>query len=127
LSMSTIEITRSLRAIAWFLAVSYSIGAPLGAFVELRGSFLSTRFGLPAGLIYLVSAIQLACALLILSRRHASLAAMVLSVTTIGAAASHLRIGSPLTSIPALLFTAVQVWFALRYCAIRRSASLGSP
>ena len=37
-----------------------------------------------------------------------------LTVTTIGAAACHLRIGSPVTSLAAFAYTAVQVWYGLR-------------
>ena len=111
-----------LRAVAWFLAVSYGVGGPLGAFFEYNSSVLSERFDLPAALIYLGSVVQFSCALLVLSRRHARMAAVALSVTTIGAAGSHVRIGSPLTAIPALLMTALQIWFAARQGSVDEDA-----
>lgn len=106
------------------MALSYGIGGPVGAILEYRASILSERFELPAGLIYLAMAIQLACVPLLFSKRHARIAAVALSATTIGAAISHLRIGSPLTAIPALLYTVVQLWFAARHRAVdMRSAT----
>lgn len=111
------------RVVAWFLALSYGIGAPLGVVLEFRDALFSERFGLPAWFIYLTAAIQFACAPLLFSRRYGRWAAAALSVITVGAATSHFRIGSPLTSIPALSFTAVQVWLASRL----RSDDAGSP
>jgi DoxX-like family len=99
---------------AGFLAVSYGLGAPLAAFLEYRGHTLSQRFGYPPELIYCVSAIQCLCAGGVLVRRLAPWVAGGLTVTTLGAIVSHLRIGSPLTALPAVFYTAVQVWFGLR-------------
>jgi hypothetical protein len=55
-------------------------------------------------------------------RRLAPWAAAALTVTTLGAAASHIRIGSPQAALPALLCSAIQVWFALRSRASRSAA-----
>jgi hypothetical protein len=41
-----------------------------------------------------------------------------LTLTTLGAIALHLRIGSPLTAWAAVLYTAVQVWFGLARLAV---------
>jgi len=105
---------RRTRIAARFLAVSYGLGAPVAAFFELRGHTLSQRFSLPPELVYLACAVQLLCAVGVLIRRLAPWAAAALTVTTLGAIASHLRIGSPLTALPAALYTLVQVWFGLR-------------
>ena len=104
---------RLSRVAAWFLAVSYGVGAPLGAYFEFSRAALSDRFDLPAWLIYLSSVLQLVCAPLIVSRRYRRLAAALLTLTTIGAAGSHVRIGAPLTAIPALVFSAIQIWVGL--------------
>jgi hypothetical protein len=41
------------------------------------------------------------------------LATAALTVVTLGAIASHLRIESPSTALPALAYTLVQVWVGL--------------
>jgi hypothetical protein len=104
---------RRVRLAAAFLAISYGIGAPLTAFIEYRSHALSQRFNYPPELIYLTCAVQLACAMGVLVRPLAPWAVAVLTVITLGAMAAHLQIGSPLTALPALLFTVVQVWFGL--------------
>ncbi len=111
---------RRLRTIALALAVSYAVGAPLMAVLEYRSHTLSVRFGYPPALIYLTCAIQLACSIGVLVRPLAPWAAAALSVTTLAAAASHLRIHSPGAALPALLYTAIQVWFGL--AALHRAA-----
>ena len=58
---------RWLRIAAWFLAISYGIGAPLTAVIEYRSQTFSQRFDLP-----------------------------------------------PATSLAAIFYTAVQVWFGLQ-------------
>jgi hypothetical protein len=65
-------------------------------------------------LIYLVCIVQVVCAASVLVRRLAPWAAAALTVTTLGAVASHVRIGSPMTALPALIYTAVQLWFGFR-------------
>ncbi len=104
---------RALRPTAWLLALCYGIGAPLAAFLEVRGHALSQRFDLPQALIFGVCVLQLGCAVAVLVRRLAPWAAAALTPTTVGAIASHIRIGSPVTALPALFFTVVQVWFGV--------------
>ena len=105
---------RWLRITRAFLAISYGLGAPATAFLEFQRHLLSDRFHYSPGLIYLVCAVQFVCAITLLVRRLAPWAAAALTVTTIGAVTSHIRIGSPQTAIPALIYTAVQVWFGLQ-------------
>jgi len=104
---------RLVRVVAGFLAISYGIGAPLAAMLEHRSHLFSLRFGLPPGLVYLTFAVQFVCALCVLVRPLASWAAATLTLTTLGAIASHVKTGSPLTAVPAAVYTAVQVWFGL--------------
>ena len=99
---------------AGFLAISYGLGAPLTAFVEYRIQVLSLRFDLPPWLVYLTCAVQLACAVGVLVRPLASRAAAALTATTLGAIFAHLRIGSPMTAAPALVYTLIQIWFGRR-------------
>ena len=87
------------RVAAGFLAVSYGIGAPLTAFLEFRSHTMSQRFGLPSELIYVTCAVQLVCAVGVLVGPFVSWAAAALTITTLGAIASHLRIGSPVTAL----------------------------
>ena len=106
--------TRILRIVAWFLAVFYIVGVPVVAYLEFHDQLLSHRFDLPATLIYFTCVVQILCAPALLVRKLAPWAAVALSVITIGAIGSHLRIGSPVTTIPALIATATQVWFGVR-------------
>ncbi len=105
---------RHVRGAAWFLALSYGIGAPITAVAEFNGQVLSQRFDLPTELIYLTCLVQLVGAPAVLVRSLAPWAAVALTVVTIGAIGAHLSIGSPLTTVPALLYTAVQVWFGFK-------------
>jgi hypothetical protein len=98
---------------AWFLAVSYGIGAPVTMLLEYRNALFSERFDVPPELLYLTGGVQLLCAALVLLPRVRFGAAAALSVITFGAMFAHLRIGSPLTAIPALIYTAVQIWLAV--------------
>jgi uncharacterized membrane protein YphA (DoxX/SURF4 family) len=109
-----VSSARWVRFAAWFLALSYGIGAPLTAYLEYASHTFSERFGYPATLIYLTCAVQLVCAVGVLVRPYARWAAVALTVITVGAIVSHLRIGSPLTAVPAIAYTAIQVWVALR-------------
>ena len=104
---------RWVRVAAWFLAISYGLAAPVTAFFEYRSHTLSERFDLPPSLIYLTCAVQVVCAIGVLVRPFAHWAAAVLTVTTLGAIASHLRIGSPTTAVAAVVYTAIQVWVGL--------------
>lgn len=116
---------RWVRRTGWFLAIVYLLAAPIAASVEANGHALSERFEVSPTLIYLTSALQLLCAFAIRRPRIATLAAAALCFTTIGAFGAHLRIGSPLTSITAAVFTAIQIWYglAMRPQAARFGAS----
>ena len=102
------------RSVAWLLTASYGVGAPIVMVLEYRGALLSDRFDLPPSLIYLTSAIQVACVPFLFSRRHAAKAAVLLSILSLGAVFSHLRMESPLRAIPAVVFTGLQLWFAIQ-------------
>ncbi len=104
---------RSVRVAAWFLALSYGLGGPVAVFLEFRSHTLSERFDLPPALIYLTCTVQLVCSIGVLVRPFALWAAAALTVITLGAVASHVRIGSPATAVAAVVYTAVQVWFGL--------------
>jgi hypothetical protein len=107
---------------AAFLALSYGIGAPVCGILEYRSQLFSHRFDLRPELVYLVFVVQFASAIAVLAPRLASWAAAALTVTTLGAVASHVRIGSPLTAMPALLYTAVQIWYGLASRARERAS-----
>lgn len=119
---SSLARERWVRITAWFLALSYGIGAPWAAILEYQHQVLSQRFGLSPTLIYLTCGVQFVCAIGVLVRRLAPWAATGLTVTTMGAIASHLKIGSPRTAVPAVVYTAIQVWFALA-SRVRKIAS----
>ena len=104
---------RSVRVAAWFLALSYGLGGPMTAFIEFRSNTLSERFDLPAALIYLTCAVQSVCSIGVLVRPFALWATTALTVITLGAIGSHVRIGSPETAAAAVVYTALQVWFGL--------------
>jgi hypothetical protein len=53
------------------------------------------------------------CSIGVLVRPLVPLATAALTVVTLGAIASHLRIESPSTALPALAYTLVQVWVGL--------------
>ncbi len=92
------------------LALLYVIGAPVAAWLEFDRQLMSQRFGLPAGFIYAVSGIQVVLALALLKPRLVVPALAGLTFIALGAVASHLAIGSPLTALPAFAFAAFQVW-----------------
>ena len=102
---------KALRIVAWTLAVTYLIGAPVAGFLEYSGQVLSQRFDLPPQLIYATCAAQLILAVGMLLPQFAMWSAGLLTVIAIGAVGSHLRIGSPLTALPAMAYVAVQLWF----------------
>jgi cytochrome bd-type quinol oxidase subunit 2 len=105
--------SRLTRFTGWFLALCYGVGAPIGAILELGGHVFSQRFDFPPALILVVCGVQLACAAVILLPRFAPWAAAALTVTTVGAIGAHLRIGSPVTALPAIFFTVLQVWYGI--------------
>jgi len=98
----------------WFLFLSYAAGAPAFAYIEYRTGMSSARFDYSPEFLYLVSAMQFVCAFLLFKRNLALWSIAVLTVLTIGAAASHVMINSPLAALPALAYTAIQVWYGLR-------------
>ena len=102
------------RRIGWFLTVSYAIGAPAFSIAEALTGVISQRFHYPPTFLYLVGGTQFICSLVLFLRRLAPWSAAVLTVLAIGAAASHFRIGSPMTSLPALTYVALQVWYGIR-------------
>jgi len=106
--------SRWVRAAAWFLALSYGIGAPLTAVLEYRSETFSQRFDYPSWLIYLTCAVQALCCVGVVFRSTRVLAVTALTAITLGAVVFHLRIGSPQTAWAAVLYTAVQIWFGLR-------------
>ncbi len=105
---------RWVRVAAGFLAVSYAVGGPWTAILEHRSQTFSQKFSYPPELIYLTCAVQLVCAAGVLVRSLAPWAAAALTAITLGAIASHLRIDSPLTALPAVFYSVVQIWFGLR-------------
>jgi hypothetical protein len=111
-SHETVKQSRWTKSVALLLAASYGIGSPIVVVLEYRGALLSDRFDLPPSLIYLTSFVQIACVPFLFSSRHAAKAAALLSILTLGAVFSHLRMESPVTAIPAVLFTGLQLWFA---------------
>lgn len=111
---------RRIRLVGYLLAISYGVGAPIVAILELQSQLFSVRFDLPPELVFLACAIQVVAAGGVLTRRFAPWAAAALTVTTLGAVGAHLRIGSPLTAVPAVIYSIVQVWFGLRTGAWRR-------
>lgn len=102
------------RAAFWFLVISYSIGSPAFGIIEAQTGLLSERFGYPSTFLYLVSATQFVCALLLFNRRAELWSIAILTILAAGAVVSHFRIGSPLTSLPALAYVGIQIWYGLK-------------
>lgn len=71
---------------------------------------MSDRFGYPPEFIYATSFIQVVCSVGLVLPRFTFWAATFLTVIAIGAVVSHLKIGSPVTSLPALAYAIVQIW-----------------
>jgi len=104
-------LSRWQRVAGWFLFLSYAIGSPIFAIVESKTGVFSERFNYPPEFLYLVSAVQFICALVLFRRALAPWSAVILTVFTVGAVISHLKINSPVTALPALMYTAVQIWY----------------
>jgi hypothetical protein len=98
----------------WFLFLSYVIGALAFAIFEARTGLMSERFDYPPEFLYFISGAQFVCSLALFSRAFAPWSIAVLSVLSVGAVVSHIRIDSPVTALPALVYTAVQIWYGLR-------------
>ena len=103
--------TKNLRRIlSIFLSLSYGVGAIVSALLEYRNQLFSERFELSSGLVLIVFAVQLVCAVGVLIPRYIRASTVCLTVTTIGAIYAHLKIGSPESSIAAVVYTAIQIW-----------------
>lgn len=102
------------RIVGWLLFVSYAIGSPIGAIIEARTGAVSDRFDYSPEFLYLVSGLQFLCALVLFNRFLAPWSIGILTVISMGAVYSHFRIASPITSIPAILYTLIQVWYGVR-------------
>jgi hypothetical protein len=111
---STPQPDRWQAITGWFLTLSYAVGSPAYAIVEARTGMFSERFDYPAEFLYLVSGIQFLCALVLFVRYLAPWSSAILTVIAIGAMASHFRIGSPLTALPALAYALIQAWYGIR-------------
>lgn len=98
----------------WFLLLSYFVGSPVFAIVEAKTGLFSERFKYPSEFLHLVSGTQFICSLVLFVRALAPWSAMVLTVITVGAVLSHLRIDSAVTALPALAYSAIQIWYGIR-------------
>lgn len=108
------QFDRWQRVVGWFLLLSYAIGSPVFALVEARTGVFSERFHYPSEFLYLVSGTQFICSLVLFRSALAPWSTVVLTIITIGAAVSHLKINSAATALPALMYTAIQVWYGFR-------------
>lgn len=102
------------RIVGCFLVISYAVGSPAFAIVEARTGLLSQRFDYSPEFLYLVSGVQFLCSFTLFVRSVAPWSTAVLTVISVGAIVSHLKINSPVTSLPALVYTVLQVWYGLR-------------
>jgi len=105
----------TIRIITIFLSLSYGIGAPFTMFLEYSDHLLSQRFGYYSLFIYLICIVQFLCAIGILIRPYTRRSAYILSIITLGAIYSHFQIESPVTAIPALIYTVLQIWVGLKH------------
>ena len=102
------------RAAGWFLVISYAVGSPAFSIAEAMTGVISQRFDYSPEFLYLVGFTQFCCALALLKRSLVPWSCAILTVLSIGAVWSHLKIGSPLTGLPALGYTVIQVWYGYR-------------
>jgi hypothetical protein len=105
------EINRWQRVAGWFLFLSYAVGSPIFAIVEAKTGVFSERFNYSPGFLYLVSGVQFICSLVLFRRALAHWSIAILTVFTVGAIYSHLKIDSAATAVPALVYTVIQVWY----------------
>ncbi|MCW8925515.1 MAG: DoxX family protein [Xanthomonadales bacterium] len=98
----------------WFLTLSYIIGSPAYVIVEARTGLFSERFDYSPEFLYIVASVQFFCALFLFVRNLAAWSSAILTVLALGAVYSHFKIGSPLTSLPAIAYTLVQIWYGNR-------------
>jgi hypothetical protein len=116
-------LSRWQRVAGWFLFVSYAIGSPLFAMVEAKTGAFSERFDYPPEFLYLVSGVQFICALVLFRRALAPWSTVILTVLSLGAVVSHLRINSVATALPALIYTAIQAWYGSQMYRQQRAES----
>jgi hypothetical protein len=114
------KIDKWQRIAGWFLTLSYAIGSPAFAIVEARTGAASQRFDYPPEFLYLVASAQFCCSLVLFRPVLAPWSIVVLTVLSIGAVASHFRIDSPVTSLPAVGYTVLQIWYGARVYRQRR-------
>lgn len=100
------------RIARWLLVIAYGIGSPVFVIAEFMTGVFSARFDYPPGFLYFVGVVQFSCAVLLVLKRARLLSLAGLTVMSVGAIYAHFRIGSPFTSIPSLVFTAAQLWYA---------------
>ena len=98
----------------WFLFLSYAVGSPVFAIIEAKTGLFSERFNYSSEFLYLVSGTQFICSLVLFVRALAPWSAVILTVITAGAVFSHLRIDSAITALPALAYSAIQIWYGIR-------------
>jgi len=109
-------------AAGWFLLLSYAVGSPIFAIVEAETGLFSQKFDYPPEFLYLVSGTQFTCSLVIFSRALAPWSIMILTIITVGAVFSHLRIESAITALPAVGYSALQIWYGIRVLRLSRNS-----
>jgi uncharacterized membrane protein YphA (DoxX/SURF4 family) len=97
----------------WFLVLSYTLGSLAFAIVEASTRLFSERFDYPPTFLHLVSGTQFVCAVMLFKGRIAPWSLIILTAISVGAVYSHFRIGSPVTSLPAVAYTMIQAWYWL--------------
>ena len=114
-------LDQCLPATQWPVLWRHRLGCVRVGWVQTCGRlvpWLHRPLDVSPTLIYLVTIAQGFGAVGVLRDRFAFWAAVGLTATSLGAVVCHWRIGSPQTSIAAVVFTGIQVWFAWR---VRRS------
>ena len=112
--MAKINQVKLIRGISIFLSLSYFIGAPYTMVLEYNDQLLSHRFGYSPEIIYSICIVQFFCAIGLLFRSLTRWSTSILTVITFGAIFSHFRLGSPITAVPALFYSVLQIWVSLK-------------
>ncbi|MER2267856.1 DoxX family protein [Methylobacterium oxalidis] len=111
------QILRVLIALFFLIAAGMKFA---GTEFEVSGF---QRFGYAPWFMYLIGALQAAGAALLVMRATAALGAGLLAVIMLGAVASHLRAGDPVTmAVPAFILLVVLAGIAV----LRLSATAGA-
>ena len=108
------DLSTRVRMAAWFLFISYFFGALAFLVAEFRGHLLTNLFGYSLLFIYFIKTIQFVCSLLLFSKRLRLLSVVILTILSMGAVGSFIRIESTLAGLPALGYTILQVWFGVQ-------------